>query len=66
MRNVVWDDARSRAAYREFNDVVTFDATYLLNKYKMPFAPFVGLNHHGHSILLGCVLLSNEDIETFE
>ena len=32
----------------------------------MPFAPFVGANHHGHSILLRCELLSNEDIETFE
>ncbi|XP_056695702.1 protein FAR1-RELATED SEQUENCE 5-like [Spinacia oleracea] len=37
----------SRAAYKEFNDVVTFDTTYLLNKYKIPFAPFVGVNHHG-------------------
>jgi hypothetical protein len=27
----------------------------------MPFAPFVGVNHHGQSMLLGCALLSNED-----
>jgi len=65
IQNAFWVDARSRVAYKEFNDVVTFDTTYLLNKHKMPFAPFVGVNHHGHSILLGCALLSNEDIETF-
>ena len=47
-----WVDARSSAEYKEFNDVVTFDTTYLLNKYKMSFTPFVGANHHRHSILL--------------
>ena len=31
----------------------------------MSFALFVGVNHHGHSILLGCGLISHEDIETF-
>lgn len=39
--------------YESFGDVVTFDTTYLPNKYGMPFARFVGVNHHGQSILLG-------------
>ncbi|KAG6655026.1 hypothetical protein CIPAW_05G186800 [Carya illinoinensis] len=52
-RNVCWADARSRAAYKYFGDVVTFDTTYLTNRYGMPLAPFVGVNHHGQSILLG-------------
>lgn len=60
-----WADARSRATYEEFGDVVTFDTTYLTNKYDMPFAPFVGVNHHGQSILFGCALLSNEGIADF-
>ncbi|KAF5459929.1 hypothetical protein F2P56_019835 [Juglans regia] len=59
-------DARSRAVYESFGDVITFDTTYLTNAYKMPFAPFVGVNHHGQSILLGCGLISNEDADTFE
>ncbi|XP_062099958.1 protein FAR1-RELATED SEQUENCE 3-like [Humulus lupulus] len=42
-----WADERSRAIYDEFGDVVSFDTTYLTNKYDMPFAPFVGVNHHG-------------------
>ncbi|XP_045809922.1 protein FAR-RED IMPAIRED RESPONSE 1-like [Trifolium pratense] len=65
LRNVFWADARCRAAYEYFGEVVTFDTTYLTNKYDMPFAPFVGVNHHGHSTLLGCALLSNEDTKTF-
>ncbi|KAB2610641.1 protein FAR1-RELATED SEQUENCE 5-like [Pyrus ussuriensis x Pyrus communis] len=42
LRNVFWANARRRAAYEEFGDVITFDTTYLTNKYDMPFAPFVG------------------------
>ena len=63
--NVFWADGRSRAACVDFGDIVSFDTTYLTNKYDMPFAPFVGVNHHGQSILLGCGLLSSEDTRTF-
>ena len=65
VRNVLWVDARSRAAYASFGDVVTFDTTYLTNKYDMPFAEFVGVNHHGQSTLFGCGLVSAEDKESF-
>ncbi|XP_042942903.1 protein FAR1-RELATED SEQUENCE 5-like [Carya illinoinensis] len=65
LKNVFWADPRSRAAYQDFGDVVTFDTTYLTNRYGMPFAPFVGVNHHGQSILFGAGLISSEDTETF-
>ncbi|XP_041003397.1 protein FAR1-RELATED SEQUENCE 5-like [Juglans microcarpa x Juglans regia] len=65
LRNVFWADAHSRAAYEYFGDVITFDTTYLTNRYGMPFAPFVGVNHHGQSILLGAGLISSEDTNTF-
>jgi hypothetical protein len=65
LQNVFWADSRSRSAYQYFNDVVSFDTTYLTNKYDMPFAPFVGVNHHGQSILLGCALLSDETIKSY-
>ncbi|XP_031280491.1 protein FAR1-RELATED SEQUENCE 5-like [Pistacia vera] len=65
LKNVLWVDARSGAAFKEFGDVVTFDTTYLTNKYDMPFAAFVGVDHQGHSTLFGCGLISNEDTKTF-
>ncbi|XP_042988763.1 protein FAR1-RELATED SEQUENCE 5-like [Carya illinoinensis] len=34
-------------------------------RYGMPFATFVGVNHHGQSILLGAGLISSEDTATF-
>ncbi|XP_018841252.2 protein FAR1-RELATED SEQUENCE 5-like [Juglans regia] len=60
-----WADARSRAAYQYFGDVVTFDATYLTNIYKLPFIPFSGVNHHHQTIMFGCALLINETAESY-
>jgi hypothetical protein len=65
LRNVFWVDARSRRTYELFGDVITFDTTYLTNRYDMLFAHFVGVNHHGQSIFLGAALISNENTETF-
>ncbi|MQM17226.1 hypothetical protein Taro_050195 [Colocasia esculenta] len=65
LRHVFWIDGRSRTACSYFSDVICFDTTYLTNTYQMSFAPFVGVNHHGQSIILGCALLSNERIESF-
>ncbi|XP_040992240.1 protein FAR1-RELATED SEQUENCE 4-like isoform X4 [Juglans microcarpa x Juglans regia] len=65
VKNVFWADARSRAVYEYFGDVITFDTTFLTNRYSMPFVAFVGVNHHGQSILLGAGLISGEDTSTF-
>jgi len=51
--------------YKYFGDVVTFDPTYLTNKYKMSFVPFTRVNHHQQSILFGCALLWGETEESF-
>ncbi|CAI9284751.1 unnamed protein product [Lactuca saligna] len=64
-RNIFWANGRSRDAYTKFRDVV-FDVTYMAYIFKMPFAPFTGVNHHGQSILFGGALLENEKEETFE
>ncbi|KAL5821714.1 hypothetical protein ACOSQ3_023596 [Xanthoceras sorbifolium] len=53
LKNVFWVDAKSREDYKIFGDVVLFDKTYITNKFKMPFAPFIGVNNHLQSILLG-------------
>lgn len=65
LRNVFWADARSRAAYQYFNDVVYFDTTYLRKNFDVPLAYFGGVNHHGQLVLLGCGLLSNESSENY-
>ncbi|KAJ3678004.1 hypothetical protein LUZ60_001807 [Juncus effusus] len=59
LSKIFWATTCCRAAYRHFGDVVTFDTTYLTNK------PYVGVNQHVQSILLGCCLLPDETTETF-
>ncbi|RYR40375.1 hypothetical protein Ahy_A09g046129 [Arachis hypogaea] len=72
-RNALWVDARCRASYEYYGDVVSFDTTYRRNsclcsfhKHGLPFASFVGVNHHGKSTLFGCALLGSEEIPRFE
>ncbi|XP_059636320.1 protein FAR1-RELATED SEQUENCE 5-like isoform X2 [Cornus florida] len=63
--NIFWADANSRMNYNYFGDTVTFDTTYRTNRYRVPFAPFTGLNHHGQPVLFGCALLLNESESSF-
>lgn len=65
LKNIFWADGRCREAFRDFGDVISFDTTYLKNRYRMPFCPFIGVNHHGQSILLGCALISGEDTSNY-
>uniref|UniRef100_A0ACD5ZBL6 Uncharacterized protein n=1 Tax=Avena sativa TaxID=4498 RepID=A0ACD5ZBL6_AVESA len=66
IRNLMWTNGSSINQYRFFGDVVTFDTTYRTNLYDMPFGLFVGVNNHFQSIILGGVLLRDEQIESFE
>ncbi|XP_077242695.1 protein FAR1-RELATED SEQUENCE 5-like [Tasmannia lanceolata] len=65
LRSMFWADSRARDAYLRFSDVIVFDVMYKTNRYKMPFAPFTGVNHHRQSTLFGCALLADETEETF-
>ncbi|XP_044451732.1 protein FAR1-RELATED SEQUENCE 5 isoform X1 [Triticum aestivum] len=66
MKNLMWTTGHSWLKYKFFGDVVTFDTTYRTNMYDMPFGLFVRVNNHFQSILLGGVLLRDEEVESFE
>ncbi|KAK4492239.1 hypothetical protein RD792_003040 [Penstemon davidsonii] len=63
--NVFWADPKAIADYNHFGDTVTFDTTYRSNRYRLPFLPFTGLNHHGQPVLFGCAFLINESEASF-
>lgn len=65
LKNLFWADARSRVAYNYFSDTVMIDTTSLINKYEIPLISFVGINHHGQSVLLGCGILGDESVDYF-
>ena len=65
VRNMYWVDGAARRAYKYFRDCISFDATYLTNMYKMPCAPFIGINNHNQSLQFGCGLVRNEDTDGY-
>ncbi|XP_022726330.1 protein FAR-RED ELONGATED HYPOCOTYL 3-like [Durio zibethinus] len=65
LKSLFWVDAKSRHDYSYFCDVVSFDTTYVRNKYKMPLALFIGVNHHYQFMPLGCALVSDDSAATF-
>lgn len=65
LRNLFWVDAKSRSDYKSFNDVVSFDTSYIKINDKLPIAPFVGVNNHFQSMLLGCALVADDTKSTF-
>nr|CAD1842989.1 unnamed protein product [Ananas comosus var. bracteatus] len=66
IKSVFWADGKSKADYPYFNDVITLDTTYLMGNYETPLVSFVGVNHHGHLVLLGCALVSARNVATYK
>ena len=58
-------DAKARLDYRHFSDVVLLDTMHVKNECKLPFVPFVGVNHHFQVFLLGLAFVSDESESTF-
>ena len=65
LKTMFWCDSQSRMDYQSFGDVVIFDSTYRMNRYKMPFVPFVGMNHHRSTTVFGCGIVSDERIDSY-
>ncbi|KAJ1697951.1 hypothetical protein LUZ63_006463 [Rhynchospora breviuscula] len=63
---VFWADSTSQSWYEFFGNVVTFDATYIVNRFDLPVAPIVGVNHHGQSIIFGCAMMTHEDTDSYK
>lgn len=63
--SIFWADVTARTNYTYFGDTVTFDTTYRTNRYRVPFASFTGLNHHGQPVLFGCALILNDSESSF-
>ncbi|KAM0871245.1 hypothetical protein ACQ4PT_039493 [Festuca glaucescens] len=65
VQNIFWVDGPAREVYKIYYDRISFDTTYLTNRYKIPCAPFIGINRYCQSIQLGCGFLRHERIEDF-
>ncbi|KAI3516261.1 hypothetical protein L1887_15172 [Cichorium endivia] len=60
-----WADDTSKLNYKEFGDIVSFDATYRTNRYCMVFVPFTGIDNHKRCVTFGAGLLCREDTDSY-
>ncbi|XP_019180274.1 PREDICTED: protein FAR1-RELATED SEQUENCE 5-like [Ipomoea nil] len=66
LTRLFWADAESRRNFACFGDVMSFDATYSTNRYKLVFVPFTGVDNHKRCITFAGGLIAKEDIESYE
>ncbi|XP_023766820.2 protein FAR1-RELATED SEQUENCE 5-like [Lactuca sativa] len=62
---IFWADEMEKAYYAEFGDVISFDATFRTNKYRMVFVSLTAIDHHKKLITVGAGFISNESIEFY-
>ncbi|GJV20197.1 FAR1-related sequence 5-like protein [Tanacetum coccineum] len=65
LSGIFWADEVSKYNYREFGDVVSFDATFKTNKYKMVFVPFTAIDNHRKCVTVAAGLLKNETTKSY-
>ncbi|KAL6600485.1 hypothetical protein ACP70R_045285 [Stipagrostis hirtigluma subsp. patula] len=65
LKNLFWSDSQSQLDYGAFGDVVVFDSTYRVNRYNLPFVPFIGVDHHRCTVVFGCGIISDESIASY-
>ncbi|WVZ50147.1 hypothetical protein U9M48_001433 [Paspalum notatum var. saurae] len=66
VKHMFWADGSAVRYYEQYGDCVSFDTTYMTNKYNLPFAPFVGVTGHGHTCMFACAFLSDETSKTVQ
>ncbi|XP_021996142.1 protein FAR1-RELATED SEQUENCE 5-like [Helianthus annuus] len=65
LTGLFWADEVSKQNYSVFGDVISFDATFKMNKYKMVFVLFSGIDNHFHNVNLGAGLIAKETTESY-
>ncbi|GJY37512.1 FAR1-related sequence 5-like protein, partial [Tanacetum coccineum] len=58
-------DEVSKYNYKEFGDVVSFDATFKTNKYKMVFVPFTAIDNYRKCVTDAAGLLKNKTTKSY-
>ncbi|XP_076914823.1 protein FAR1-RELATED SEQUENCE 5-like [Bidens hawaiensis] len=65
LTGLFWADELCKKNFLTFSDVISFDATFNTNKYKMVFVLFTGIDNHFHNVNLGAGLIAKETIESY-
>nr|GEW60778.1 hypothetical protein [Tanacetum cinerariifolium] len=63
--SMFWAVEVAKYNYKEFGDIVSFDATFNSNKYNMKFVTFIGIDTHEKCVTLGSGMLLHEDTKSY-
>lgn len=66
VRSLFWTDSVCKMNYELYGEYISFDTTFSTNVYRLPFAPIIGVNNHGSTVLFGIGLLKDEKIGSFK
>jgi zinc finger SWIM domain-containing protein 3 len=64
--NIFLGDAKMLTDYAYFDDVVSFDTTFVTDKESRPFGVFVGFNHYRETVVFGAALMYDKTFESFK
>nr|XP_020163414.1 protein FAR1-RELATED SEQUENCE 5-like [Aegilops tauschii subsp. strangulata] len=64
--SLFWTDSLCKMNYELYGDFVSFDTTFSTNIYGLTFAPIIGVDNHGSTVLFGVGLLKDEKIGSFK
>ncbi|VFQ89953.1 unnamed protein product [Cuscuta campestris] len=65
LTRVFWCDPIAKKNYAMFGDLISFDATFNTNRYKMVFTPFTGVDNHRRCVTFAAGLLRREDVPSY-
>lgn len=65
LENIAWSYASSVQSYEIFGDAVCFDTTHRLAALDMTLGIWIGVNNYGMPCFFGCVLLLEENSQSF-
>ncbi|XP_016206910.1 protein FAR1-RELATED SEQUENCE 8-like [Arachis ipaensis] len=65
LANLFWADGGTRVDYQHFGHVLSFDSTFMKNKYRRPLVIFSGSNNHKKTTIFGFGLVLDESIGSY-
>ncbi|KAI3672518.1 hypothetical protein L6452_38607 [Arctium lappa] len=63
--SIFWADETARLNFKMFGDALSFDATYRTNEHTMVFVPFVAVDNHKKSVVVGVALINSETVPNY-
>ncbi|XP_071713953.1 uncharacterized protein [Rutidosis leptorrhynchoides] len=65
LHSIFWADEVAKCNYKEFSDIISFDATYRTNRYNMKFVPFTGIDNRHRCVTVAAGLIRDETVESY-